>query len=138
MEQMDITESREMAIKFNDLINMDKKYKFYYDEINNPRVFRFKKSGDDFNSDIDANFILGGIALASEVKFLPEVLLKEFKLQKSATEFKYKHVMDKCNGNFIDNLKSKRLNSLLKWIEKMVHLFTFQILIICIGDLLIL
>lgn len=139
MSKMDVTKLRDIAIEYHGLMNMDKKYKFYYDETYNPRKFIFKKDKGEFNSDIDENFILGGVVLASEIKILPEFLLKELKLEKNAKEFKYRHIIEKCKGDFFDNLKSKRLNSLLKWIDKnniFIHFSSFNNLYWGIVDII--
>ena len=139
MEQMDVTELREMAIGLHGLTNMDKNYKFYYDETNNSRKFRFAKDKGAFNSDIDENFILGGVVLASEIKVLPEVLLKELRLDKSVDEFKYKHIADRCKGDFFKNLKSKKLKIFLDWINKndiFIHFSNFNNLYWGIVDII--
>ena len=139
MTEMDVTQLRDMQIEMHKLMNMDKNYKLYYDETFNPRKFRFKKDKGDFNSDVDENFILGGVVLASPTKISPEDLLKELNLEKNAKEFKYKNIIGNCKGDIFDNLKSKRLNSLLKWIDEnniFIHFSTFNNLYWGIVDII--
>jgi hypothetical protein len=60
----DIAENRDLIIEAFELKNMDEEYKFFYDETNNIRKFRFKEEGG-LNipvEQITKNFVLGGIA----------------------------------------------------------------------------
>lgn len=59
---MDYSEIRKIAIELGDLSKekMDKNYQMYYDETNNPRLFRITEEG--FNFSEKAYFILGGLA----------------------------------------------------------------------------
>lgn len=50
-------------------------------------------------------------------------------MEKNSKEFKYKNIIGNCKGDFFDNLKSNRLNILLKWIIKnniFIHFLTFN------------
>ena len=61
--KFNLTENRDMTIKVFELENMDEEYKFFYDETNNIRKFRFKKEGG-LNIPIEQitkNFVLGGV-----------------------------------------------------------------------------
>lgn len=58
-----ITENRDLIIEAFELENMNEEYKFFYDETNNIRKFRFKEEGG-LNIPIEQitkNFVLGGI-----------------------------------------------------------------------------
>lgn len=103
--------------------------KFFYDESNNIRVLRIK--GDGFNTDSHDNpspcFLLAGIALPSSGKNITEeeikLLNKKINLPANSEEMKFKNV---ASGQFLDNLKSTKLRSLLTWINDSDYLIHYN------------
>lgn len=103
--------------------------KFFYDESNNIRVLKIK--GDGFNTDSHENpspcFILAGIALPSNGKVITveeiKHLNKKINLPPNSEEVKFKNV---ANGNFLDNLKSAKLRTLLTWIKDSDYLIHYN------------
>lgn len=89
---------------------------FYYDESNNIRAFRIKTDGinADFNSNINEDFVLGGVVseTACDVSFNEIKTL--LKLQNNVNELKFKKHFPK--KSFLDCVNSDRLEALLKWI----------------------
>lgn len=113
MTTIDVNEYRDSSINLHELKNMNKKYTFYYDETNNERKFHLQKG--KFNIKIDQNFVLGGLAYEGEKKeFQIKELFKELNLQKNIAEVKFKYI---ASGNFVDLLKSKKINLILRWID---------------------
>lgn len=115
--------------------DIDAKFKFYYDETNNPRKFWLKQN--KFNSPVNKNFVLGGIVF-DEKNFIgnPEDLNYRLKLQKNINEIKSKHIL---KSTFIESLKSKKLNIILKWIsenEIYIHFISVDNLYIIVNDIL--
>lgn len=113
-------------------VNFDAAFRFYYDETNNIKKFYLKENG--FNTTFTANFILGGIVHAGEI---PDVkpLIDSFKLQKSATEVKFKQV---ASGEFLDCLKSEKLGLFLQYMvdsNLYVHYSSLNILYWSLVDI---
>ncbi len=106
---------------------------FYYDESNNMRSFKLKDGG--FNTDTHHNpspcFVLAGIAIDENGKRISEedkeYLNKKLNLINNSTELKFKNV---AKGDFLDVLRSKKLKSLLEWIEKsdyLIHYYNLNV-----------
>ncbi|WP_340012240.1 DUF3800 domain-containing protein [Paenibacillus sp. FSL H7-0690] len=115
--------------------DINAKLKFYYDETNNPRRFWIKQNS--FNSPVNKNFILGGLVI-DEKKCIgnPEDLKDKLKLQKNIGEIKSKHIL---KSTFIESLRSKKLNILLKWIsenEMYIHFINVDNLHVIVNDIL--
>ncbi|OUR98408.1 hypothetical protein A9Q86_15295 [Flavobacteriales bacterium 33_180_T64] len=113
-------------------INFDEKYHFFYDESNNPRKLYTRES--DFNTSITGSFVLGGIVDNGSV-FNFEELKNSLKLQKNVKEIKFKHL---ASGDFISCLKSRKINTYLKFINNediLVHLSCINLLYYSIVDI---
>ncbi|GEM_PF-1345215 len=115
--------------------DIDEKFKFYYDETNNPRKFWIKQN--KFNSPVNKNFVLGGIVI-DENRFFGNLddLIKKLKLPKNINEIKSKHIL---KSTFVESLRSKKLNIILKWIsenEIYIHFINVDNLHIIVKDIL--
>ena len=96
----------------------DEKYYFFYDESNNCRKFWIKPTDESgkFNTDTNSDFVLaGGACEERRVEADFENLKQILKLQRNATEIKFKTQFSA--GNFLDCMKSKRVTSMLDWID---------------------
>lgn len=115
--------------------NIDANWKFYYDETNNPRKFWIKRN--KFNSPVNKNFVLGGVVfIENEFNGNPVDLKNKLHLQKNMVEIKSKHILEET---FIDSLKSKNLNKILKWIsenELYIHFINIDNYYIAVQDIL--
>ena len=97
---------------------IDGEYTFFYDESINIRKFKIK-SYTEYNNPIDQDFVLGGLMIcAPNQRELPYIgsLIDSLHLQKSMREIKCEHIVG--NGDFISSLNSKRLKTLLSWIDE--------------------
>ena len=116
----------------NPKADFDGSYTFYYDETNNIRKFYVGKDG--FNTKFTGNFVLGGLVhLGPPPNIQP--LLDSLKLQKTINEIKFKHI---ATGDFLDCLKSEKLEKYLKFIEDSdiyVHYSSLNILYWSIVDI---
>lgn len=117
---MDYSEIRKIAIELGDLSKekMDKNYQMYYDETNNPRLFRITEEG--FNFSEKAYFILGGLALEKEKMPSKEYIDKLFdslKLQGNTKEIKFKHVQQEA-ADFLELTKKSRVRTLIDWLYR--------------------
>ncbi len=107
-------EIRKSIIDLHNLKDMSDIYTFYYDETNNARRFRLKEDG--FNASIYENFVLGGIVYKGKNKYIDtDKLFKDLKLQSTVKELKGKHISNK--SNYIECIKSDKLNIFLKWLD---------------------
>lgn len=96
--------------------NIEKKYILYYDETNNPRTFRL--TDDGFNVNEREFFILGGIGFESDKLTANEdveELFCKLKLQRNATEVKFKHIRQNAK-NFISLLTKSKVITLIDWL----------------------
>ncbi len=111
MTDFQIQEIRETTKMLARTANFDESYTFYYDETNNLKKFYVREN--DFNSSFTANFVLGGLVHKGNA---PDVqgLIESFNLQKTTKEVKFKHI---ANGDFIDCLKSKKLQLFLQFLN---------------------
>lgn len=137
--KVNITEHRNFTIEAFGLKNMDVEYNFFYDETNNIRKFRFKPEGG-LNipmKQISKNFVLGGIVYKKKTtSFDFEKLKNDLKLDKTTDEIKLKHI---AKGDFLDCLKSEKLNILLDWLlqnDLYIHFSSLNILYWSIVDII--
>lgn len=125
---MDFTLIREISIDLHGLSqsDMNKNYNFYYDETNNPRVYKLTEKG--FNFDEKAYFILGGLVFNKDEtprKELVSVLFKNLEVQSNMKEVKFNHVREK-SATFLNLLEKKRAQIFIDWIfthEYWVHFY---------------
>lgn len=106
-------EIRHRMMEYEQFINVDVPYTFYYDESNNVRKLYLKDSG--LNVEQDKNFVLAGIAHtkpSDDSAF--DSLFDQLSLQKSAKELKLKHV---ARGGIFDMLKSRKLQTIFNWLS---------------------
>lgn len=117
---------------YNSRLDFTSPYTFYYDETNNIKTFYVKEN--DFNYTFTANFVLGGLVHDGNAPEVQE-LFDSFKLQKTANEVKFKHI---AFGDFIDCLKSQKLNGFLHFLMNnnlYVHYSSLNILYWSIVDI---
>lgn len=132
MVTIDISEIRKYTKISAPLADFDSFYTFYYDETNNIRKFYVKEF--DFNSAFTENFVLGGLVHEGSAPDT-QPLIDSFKLQRSVKEVKFKHI---TKGDFLECLKSQKLNSFLKFIKSSklyVHYSSTNILYWSIVDI---
>lgn len=111
--EYDIEKFPPISIDILDQINEDK-YCFYYDEKFNHRKFWLKESS--YNAAIDEDFVLGGIVYKNHQKTIDVNQLKgKIKLQGSAKELKFKHIVGK-SGGFKKDLSKNKLKIFLEWL----------------------
>jgi hypothetical protein len=132
MIAFDIGEIRKYTKMMAPSADFDGAYNFYYDETNNIRKFYVRET--DFNSAFTNNFVLGGLVHEGP---MPDVqpLIDSFKLQKSVKEVKFRHI---AKGDFIDCLKSQKLNLFLKYLydsNLYIHYSSLNILYWSIVDI---
>lgn len=132
--KFDTTEIRELNVQMYGLTGLDKKYTFYYDETNNIRKFYLRENS--FNSASELNFVVGGVLHeGNNCNSDIEKLFEGLKLQKSVNELKLKHI---AQGDFLECLKSAKLNYFLKWLlnsDLYVHYSSLNILYFSIVDI---
>lgn len=112
--------------------DFDSAFTFYYDETNNIRKFYVREK--DFNYTFTANFILGGLVHLGKAPNM-QPLIDSFKLQKTATEVKFKNI---AKGNFLDCLKSEKLKLFLQFLKDndlYVHYSSLNILYWSLVDI---
>ncbi len=122
---------RDDDIALHNLKRMNEKYHFYYDESNNIRKHWLKEGS--LNTDINTNFVLGGVVHhENDIDFDVLKLSEDLKLQKNIKEIKFNKI---AHGNFIECLRSEKLNVFLNWLLESdlyihymaVNLFYFSI-----------
>ena len=112
--------------------DFDSAYTFYYDETNNIKKFYVREN--DFNYTFTANFVLGGLVYLGQAPNV-QPLIDSFKLQKTATEVKFKHI---ASGDFLDCLKSEKLKLFLQFLrynDLYVHYSSLNILYWSLVDI---
>lgn len=132
MKIYDATKPRKFWIKNHPEGDFDKAYTFYYDETNNLKKFYVRES--DFNSSFSSNFILGGLVFEESLPDLTD-LFAGLKLQQFVKDVKLKHL---AKGDFLDCLKSKKLNYFLQylWDENIsVHFLWVNLLYWSMADI---
>ncbi|MCF6255951.1 MAG: hypothetical protein L3J98_13895 [Gammaproteobacteria bacterium] len=132
MVTIDIGKTRKYTKISAPFADFDGIYTFYYDETNNIRKFYVREF--DFNSAFTENFVLGGLVHEGSA---PDVqpLMDSFKLQRSVKEVKFKHI---AKGDFLDCLKSQKLNLFLSFIKSSklyIHYSIINILYWSIVDI---
>lgn len=132
MVTFDIGEIRKYTKMLAPSADFDGAYTFYYDETNNIRKFYVREQ--DFNSAFTANFVLGGLVHEG---YAPDVLplFESLKLQSSVKEVKFKHI---AKGDFLECLKSKKLNLVLRYLSEgnlYIHYSSLNILYWSIVDI---
>lgn len=114
--EMDYSRVYDFIASEGGITNIDKKYILYYDETNNPRTFRL--TDDGFNVNEREFFILGGIGFESDKLASAEdvdELFCKFKLQRNATEVKFKHIRQNAK-DFISLLSKSKVITLIDWL----------------------
>lgn len=112
--------------------DFDGAFTFYYDETNNIKKFYVREN--DFNYTFTANFVLGGLVHSGQAPNV-QPLIDSFKLQKTATEVKFKHI---ASGQFLDCLKSEKLKLFLQFLrdnDLYVHYSSLNILYWSLVDI---
>lgn len=112
--------------------DFDSAFTFYYDETNNIKKFYVREN--DFNYTFTANFVLGGLVHLGQAPNV-QPLIDSFKLQKTATEVKFKHI---ASGDFLDCLKSEKLKLFLQFLRDnhlYVHYSSLNILYWSLVDI---
>jgi len=132
MVNFDISDVRKMTRMLAPTADFDSPFTFYYDETNNIRKFYVREN--DFNSSFNSNFVLGGLVYEGT---RPDIkpLFDKLKLQKNITEVKLKHI---AKGEFLDCLKSEKLNIFLKYLldnDLHIHYSSLNILYWSIVDI---
>lgn len=113
---MDYTSIYESIIELHNINNTTKKYCFYYDETNNPRLFKLTEKG--FNVNEKSFFILGGLVFPENKSLLDEqaiILIKKLNLQSSSTEIKFKHISGESK-DFFELMTKKKVQILIDWV----------------------
>lgn len=132
MIDFEISEIRKLTKTIAPTADFDSSFTFYYDETNNIKKFYVKEN--DFNYTFTANFVLGGLVYEGNAPNV-QLLIDSFKLQKTATEVKFKHI---AKGTFLDCLKSQKLTLFFDFIlnsNVFVHYSSLNILYWAIVDI---
>lgn len=128
-EISDIIEMTKMLVPAADF---ESSFTFYYDETNNIRKFYVRKT--DFNASFNSNFVLGGLVHEGTQPNI-QPLFDRLNLQNNIKEVKLKHI---AKGNFLDCLKSKKLNDFLTYLldsDLYIHYSSLNILYWSIVDI---
>lgn len=117
---MDYTTHRRQAIELGglSLLKMNKQYEMFYDETNNPRLFRITEKG--FNIDDKAYFILGGLVFEKGRKPSEKMmngLYKKLEFQDNIKEIKFKHIKQNAK-TFLELLTKSKVRIFIDWIDK--------------------
>lgn len=103
MIDFEISEVRKFTKMMAPTADFETSFTFYYDETNNIKKFYVREN--DFNYTFSANFVLGGLVHEGDAPDV-QLLIDSFRLQKTATEVKFKHI---AKGPFLECLKSNKL-----------------------------
>lgn len=138
MVNFDISDIRRMTKISAPTADFESSFTFYHDETNNIRKFSVKEF--DFNvsfnsKDFHSNFVLGGLVYeGSQPDIKP--LFDELNLQKNIKDVKFQHI---AKGEFLDCLKSEKLNLFLKYLlsdnDLYIHYSSLNILYWSIVDI---
>lgn len=132
MIDYEISDIRKFTKMVAPTADFDGAYTFYYDETNNIKKFYVREN--DFNYTFTANFVLGGLVHLGQAPNV-QPLIDSFKLQKTATEVKFKHI---ASGQFLDCLKSEKLKLYLQFLrdnDLYVHYSSLNILYWSLVDI---
>ena len=132
MINFDISDIRIITKMLAPAADFDGSFNFYYDETNNIRKFYVRET--EFNCSFTANFVLGGLVNEG---IQPDIkpLFDKLNLQKNIKEVKFKHI---AKGDFLDCLKSRKLNCFLKYLfgnNLYIHYSSINILYWAIVDI---
>ncbi|VXD12938.1 DUF3800 domain-containing protein [Planktothrix paucivesiculata] len=132
MINFEISDIRKMTKMLTPTADFDSSFTFYYDETNNIRKFYVREI--DFNSSFNSNFVLGGL-VHEGIQPNIKSLFDRLNLQNNIKEVKLKHI---ATGNFLDCLKSEKLNYFLTWLldsDLYIHYSSLNILYWSIVDI---
>lgn len=132
MINFEISDIRKMTKMLTPTADFDSSFTFYYDETNNIRKFYVREI--DFNSSFNSNFVLGGLVHEGTQPNIKS-LFDRLNLQNNIKEVKLKHI---AKGNFLDCLKSEKLNCFLTYLldsDLYVHYSSLNILYWSIVDI---
>lgn len=132
MVNFDISDVRRMTKILAPTADFDSSFTFYYDETNNIRKFYVREN--DFNFSFNSNFVLGGLVYEGT---RPDIkpLFDRLNLQKNIAEVKLRHI---AKGEFLDCLKSEKLNIFLRYLldnDLHIHYSSLNILYWSIVDI---
>lgn len=120
---IDVDEYRNMILTANHLPNVDGRYTFYYDETNNVRKLHL--TGGGMNIRRPESFVLGGIVHRGRPNAIDLTPLRaSLRLQPNAKEIKLKHL---GQGDFLQLLKSAKVEAFLKWVTEQGFLVHYQV-----------
>lgn len=109
---------------------------FYYDESNNIRKLWLDEN--DFNAQIDRDFVLGGVMHFGESCTADVTVLKNtLQIQKSAKEMKFKHISK--GKDFLECLSEDKVMVFLQWLlesDLYVHFSNINNLYFAIADII--
>jgi hypothetical protein len=132
MIDYEISDIRKFTKMVAPTADFDGAFTFYYDETNNIKKFYVREN--DFNYTFTANFVLGGLVHSEQAPNV-QPLIDSFKLQRTATEVKFKHI---ASGQFLDCLKSEKLKLFLQFLrdnDMYVHYSSLNILYWSLVDI---
>lgn len=132
MIELEISDIREFTRIVAPTADFDGAFTFYYDETNNIKKFYVRET--DFNYTFTANFVLGGLVHKGAAPNV-QPLIDGLNLQKTVKEVKFKHI---TKGEFLDCLKSEKLNYFLRYIfesDLYVHYSNLNILYWSLVDI---
>ena len=132
MINFDVSDIRTMTKMLAQTADFESFFTFYYDETNNIRKFYLRET--DFNYSFTSNFILGGLVYEGVQPDI-QILFKKLNLQSNIKEVKLKHI---AKGEFLDCLKSERLNCFLTYLldsNLYIHYLSLNILYWSIVDI---
>jgi hypothetical protein len=133
MANYEIGQLRDFTLELFSGVDFDSTYTFFYDETNNPRKVYVLEN--DLNTSFTSNFVLGGVVFCNDRPNDLNTLISGLKLQPSINELKFKHI---AKGDFLDCLKSKKLNYFLNYVfnsDLYLHLSSLNILYWSIVDI---
>jgi hypothetical protein len=109
---IDVDERRALIVSVHPLANIDRPYRFFYDETNNVRKLRIRDGA--LNVATAGPFVLGGIVHAAPGQTFDAVELRQaVGLQSNISDIKLRHL---GSGNFLQLLDAKRVATFLRWI----------------------
>jgi hypothetical protein len=120
---IDVDERRALVLGMHPLENVDRAYRFHYDETNNVRKLHVRHGA--LNVEAVEPFVLGGIVEAAPGPTLDIADLRDaLRLQANVSDIKLRHL---ASGGFLQLLDSKRVAAFLEWITERGLLVHFQV-----------